>query len=181
MSIELVQFKIIYYGVGNKIDRYNHEDFFVNCPLFIGLLEGKEVQDVLTLQPKDSNRELGEDGFLRTLDDSGHEVWVVQHTFINFEPTRYVADCADFSGMESEVESTSAVDVFKDHLPDILGLAEKYGWNYRDRTIGSEGDKTISVVTVWDWEFTYDDDGGDSSFDLLGAVPIGRIRPYISV
>lgn len=165
--IEIVQFRLIYYKVGDIIWREPNSEFFDE--LILGLPEGVNVEDVLTFQPEKQEWEL-----CSTLEN-----WLVNHSFIHFEPVSYLGNSAEWIGMEEDANEIGT-DTFIDALPEISRLADEYGYLYSKGEVGSGKQKVVTVMTVWSYECTRSYDGEhDTSSDLIGAFRLNDITSLI--
>lgn len=173
MSIELIQFKLIWYKEGDEIYQ-DVEDGFVlfsdpSQPTTIvvetgELVKKKEVPPKLVDQVD--------------LQEITHECYIVASPFLLLLPMVYLTSDG-FSGIENEVQNLSREEVFEIHLPDILKLFGTHGHQLPDRHVLREGSKTEVLTTVWSCEFHNDEDGGEWSFDLEGAIIVRDIASLL--
>ncbi len=125
------------------------------------------------------------------------ERWHLKEPIVEISVVGYISENPFQSGLQWEVDNMSEADVFEDYLEDIVKLArpaKELLEKKRARDLGtglyrpclgeSEFEKTVSLVTLWNWNSYYqqtmDGDEYDTDWELIGSVNLYAIDSAVT-
>lgn len=185
----LIQFRVCFYEVGNRIRVTKGEEYF-DPTLYFGVREDEDVADFLKLiEPSHESFSSGE--VLHS--DETHEV---VKPFVHVSPMTYLGQWAGnyASALEHEVLQIGENEVFGDYLEEIVKIAQKHlvakvKKVETKKSIIPPDDlhqaHEIIIATAWRYDWTMS--GGyesvgleyDGDWTLLGEVNLSEIGKII--